>query len=94
MNKVATLTITLLNILLAQSIDMDKFKNMKARSIGPAGMSGRVTAIDVVLSNTDVMYVGTGERFGNWVESGSNWYSPGASAGIGMFKLLIKFPFS
>ena len=26
MNKVATLTITLLNILLAQSIDMDKFK--------------------------------------------------------------------
>ena len=28
MNKVATLTITLLNILLAQSIDMDKFKNI------------------------------------------------------------------
>ena len=48
MNKVATLTITLLNILLAQSIDMDKFKNMKARSIGPAGMSGRVTAIEVL----------------------------------------------
>ena len=37
-------------------------------------------------NDTDVMYVGTGERFGNWVESGSNWYSPGASAGIGMFK--------
>ena len=37
-------------------------------------------------NDTDIMYVGTGERFGNWVESGSNWYSPGASAGIGMFK--------
>ena len=76
MNKVATLTITLLNILLAQSIDMDKFKNMKARSIGPAGMSGRVTAIDVVLSNTDVMYVGTASG-GIWKsESGGIKWEP------------------
>ncbi len=32
---------------------------MKPRNIGPGGMSGRVTSIDVVTSNTDVMYVGT-----------------------------------
>ena len=32
---------------------------MKPRNIGPGGMSGRVTAIDVVASNTETMYVGT-----------------------------------
>lgn len=34
-------------------------QDMKPRNIGPAGMSGRVTAIDVVHSNPDIMYVGT-----------------------------------
>ncbi len=42
-----------------QKLDMRQFGPMVARSIGPAGMSGRVTSIDVVLSNTDIMYVGT-----------------------------------
>ncbi len=32
---------------------------MKPRNIGPGGMSGRVTAIDVVASNPEIMYVGT-----------------------------------
>ena len=45
--------------LFADDLDMKKLKAMKARAIGPGGMSGRVTAIDVVLSNTDVIYVGT-----------------------------------
>ena len=43
----------------AQELSMDLVKNMAPRNIGPGGMSGRVTAIDVVLSNPDVMYVGT-----------------------------------
>ncbi|MBT8273039.1 MAG: hypothetical protein KJO77_04485, partial [Bacteroidia bacterium] len=43
----------------AQELSMDLVKNMKPRNIGPGGMSGRVTAIDVVLSNPDIMYVGT-----------------------------------
>ncbi len=43
----------------SQEFSMDVVKGMKPRNIGPAGMSGRVTAIDVVLSNPDVMYVGT-----------------------------------
>lgn len=43
----------------AQKLDMSRFEGMKARSIGPAGMSGRVTAIDVVLRNPDIIYVGT-----------------------------------
>ncbi len=32
---------------------------MKPRNIGPGGMSGRVTSIDVVESNPEIMYVGT-----------------------------------
>ncbi|CAL2091363.1 Sortilin-Vps10 domain-containing protein [Tenacibaculum sp. 190524A05c] len=46
-------------IAFGQEFSMDMVKNMKPRNIGPGGMSGRVTAIDVVLKNPDVMYVGT-----------------------------------
>ncbi|BDW91251.1 hypothetical protein MACH07_00830 [Flagellimonas marinaquae] len=45
--------------LTAQEFNMDLFQDMKPRNIGPAGMSGRVTAIDVVHDNPEVMYVGT-----------------------------------
>lgn len=43
----------------AQEFSLDLLKDMKPRNIGPGGMSGRVTAIDVVVSNPDIMYVGT-----------------------------------
>jgi photosystem II stability/assembly factor-like uncharacterized protein len=43
----------------AQPLDMNYFKGVKPRSIGPASMSGRVTAIDVVRNNPDVIYIGT-----------------------------------
>jgi len=46
-------------ILFCQEFSMELIQDMKPRNIGPAGMSGRVTAIDVQLSNPDVMYVGT-----------------------------------
>ena len=45
-----------------------------------------VSSIAYDSNDTNTMYVGTGERFGNWTQDGSNWYSPGASKGIGMFK--------
>ena len=48
-----------ITILSAQEFSMDLVKNMNPRNIGPGGMSGRVTAIDVVTDNPDVMYVGT-----------------------------------
>ena len=32
----------------AQKISLEQFKNWKPRNIGPAGMSGRITTIDVV----------------------------------------------
>ncbi|WGK64304.1 VPS10 domain-containing protein [Croceiramulus getboli] len=43
----------------AQQLDMSLLKDMAPRNIGPGGMSGRVTAIDVVTDQPDVMYVGT-----------------------------------
>ena len=43
----------------SQDFSMELVKNMKPRNIGPGGMSGRVTSIDVVHSNPDIMYVGT-----------------------------------
>jgi hypothetical protein len=46
----------------AQKLSMDIVKDMKPRNIGPGGMSGRVTAIDVVLSNPSVIWVGNWGR--------------------------------
>lgn len=42
----------------AQKLDMEKLKGLKPRAIGPAGMSGRITAIDAVVSNPDIIYAG------------------------------------
>jgi hypothetical protein len=59
-----------------QQLDVDKLKEMKARSIGPAGMSGRVTAIDAVVSNPDIIYIGTASG-GAWKsESGGISWEP------------------
>jgi len=43
----------------AQKIDQEQFKSLSFRNIGPAGMSGRITAIDVDLSDPDIIYVGS-----------------------------------
>ena len=68
-----------LSFVSAQKLDMDKLKGMKARSIGPAGMSGRVTAIDVVNDQPDIIYVGTASG-GVWKsESGGNYYFMGTT---------------
>ncbi len=45
--------------LTAQEFKMDLVQDLKPRNIGPGGMSGRVTSIDVVHSNPEVMYAGT-----------------------------------
>ena len=58
----------------AQKISLDGFKNWAPRNIGPSGMSGRITAIDVVLKNQDIWYVGAASG-GVWKteNSGANW---------------------
>jgi len=43
----------------AQYFTMDLVQDLKPRNIGPGGMSGRVTAIDAIHANPDIMYVGT-----------------------------------
>ncbi len=45
--------------LISQELPIDYLQDLKPRNIGPGGMSGRVTAIDVVINNPEVMYVGT-----------------------------------
>jgi photosystem II stability/assembly factor-like uncharacterized protein len=59
----------------AQTVDMDKFKGMKPRHIGTAGMSGRVTAIAVVNDNPQTMYVGSASG-GLWKSenAGLSWF--------------------
>ena len=45
-----------------------------------------VSSITYDPNNTNIMYVGTGERMGNYTSEGSNWYSPGVSKGLGIWK--------
>ncbi len=45
--------------LISQNFNMNLAQDLKPRNIGPGGMSGRVTAIDAVHANPDIMYVGT-----------------------------------
>jgi photosystem II stability/assembly factor-like uncharacterized protein len=42
----------------SQQVDMDLFKSMKTRNVGPAGMSGRITSIDAVDANPTIIYAG------------------------------------
>lgn len=60
----------------AQQIDMSLFQSIKPRNIGPAGMSGRVTSIDVVEKNPDIIFVGTASG-GLWKsENGGSSFTP------------------
>lgn len=60
--------------LFAQKLDTKLLAGMKARNIGPGGMSGRVTAIDVNLSSPNIIYAGTASG-GLWKSEGGgvNW---------------------
>lgn len=59
--------------LFADTLDLELFKNLAPRNIGPAGMSGRVTAIDVTGENSDLIYIGTASG-GVWrSEGGIKW---------------------
>ncbi len=71
----------------AQQLDMSIMNDIQPRSIGPAGASGRVTAIDVINDNPDIIYVGTAAG-GLWKSEngGSTWevvFDEGKSASIG-----------
>ena len=60
----------------AQSIDFEALKNLNIRNVGPANMSGRITAIDVVTNNPKIMYVGAASG-GVWKsENGGSAWKP------------------
>jgi photosystem II stability/assembly factor-like uncharacterized protein len=72
----------------AETIDPDLLAGLTARPIGPATMSGRLPALDVVESNPDVMYAG-GAAGGVWksTNAGLSWTpvfddQPVASIGV------------
>jgi len=54
--------------------DPDLFSGLRARSIGPANMSGRIGAINAVASNPNIIYVGTATG-GLWksMDGGLTW---------------------
>ena len=58
----------------AQQVDTSLFRGIKARNIGPAGMSGRIAAIDAVNKNPNIIYVGSATG-GIWksVNGGTDW---------------------
>ena len=60
MKSLFTLVFALLgSVVIAQDFSMELSKDLKPRNIGPGGMSGRVTAIDAVYENPDIIYAGT-----------------------------------
>ncbi|MEM9361789.1 MAG: hypothetical protein AAGA43_04090 [Bacteroidota bacterium] len=80
----------------AQDFNMDLVQDMKPRNIGPGGMSGRVTAIDVVLTNPDVIYVGTASG-GLWksTSGGIKWepiFDKEVTASIGAVEIQQSNP--
>lgn len=58
----------------AQPLNTTEFKNWKPRTIGPAGMSGRITAVDAVVSNPNIVYIGAASG-GVWKteNAGHSW---------------------
>ena len=58
----------------AQQPDMSKMKGLHFRNIGPAGMSGRVTAVDVNLKDPKIIFAGTASG-GLWrsKDGGTTW---------------------
>ncbi|MBD1261230.1 hypothetical protein HZY62_11560 [Maribacter polysiphoniae] len=64
------------SVLLAQTLDFDYLKNLNIRNVGPANMSGRITAIDVVNDNPKTVYVGAASG-GVWKsENGGSAWKP------------------
>jgi photosystem II stability/assembly factor-like uncharacterized protein len=84
------------SLLSAQEFSIELVRNKTPRNIGPGGMSGRVTAIDVQLSNPDVMYVGTASG-GLWksTSAGIKWepiFDNEATASIGAVEIQQSNP--
>jgi photosystem II stability/assembly factor-like uncharacterized protein len=69
-----SLSVLLTSIAWAQPLNTNEFKNWKPRNIGPAGMSGRITAVDAVVANPNIIYIGAASG-GVWKteNAGHSW---------------------
>ncbi len=79
-----------------QKIDVKQLEGLKIRNIGPGGMSGRVTTIDVDLSDSDIIYAGTASG-GVWksTSGGIDWkpiFDKEATQSIGALAINQKNP--
>jgi photosystem II stability/assembly factor-like uncharacterized protein len=76
MNRILILLFSIigLSFLNAQNFDQKDFKDLEFRNIGPSGMSGRITAIDVDLSDPNRIFVGAASG-GVWLSEngGTSW---------------------
>ena len=78
MLRTPLLTVVILSLLAlpaaAADVDPTLLAGMKARSIGPAGMSGRIGAVEAVASDPNVIYVGAATG-GLWksTDGGLTW---------------------
>ena len=73
-SQLTFLLILVTSIATSQKLDLSNFKNLNIRNIGPANMSGRITAIDAVISNPNSLFIGSASG-GVWKSEngGSSW---------------------
>ncbi|MEO8452026.1 MAG: hypothetical protein ABI647_19710 [Gemmatimonadota bacterium] len=81
---VALLLVILAPAGLSAQLDSAFFAGMKARSVGPTGMSGRIAAIDGVHDNPNIIYVGAA--------TGGLWKS--TSGGMAWTPMMDDYPAS
>ncbi|MGQ9673614.1 MAG: VPS10 domain-containing protein [Candidatus Aminicenantales bacterium] len=77
-------------------VNPDIFAGLKARSIGPANMSGRISDVDAVISDPNIIYVGTAAG-GVWksTDGGMKWnpiFDDQPVASIGAVTICQKNP--
>ncbi|GAB5553284.1 MAG: hypothetical protein Sapg2KO_28750 [Saprospiraceae bacterium] len=80
----------------SQQVDLSSFHGLQPRNIGPAGMSGRVTAIEVQLSDPDNILIGAAAG-GVWqsTNAGHTWtpiFDNELAASIGDIKMYQANP--
>ena len=75
-SKLTFLLILLTTLVQAQQLELSNFKNLNIRNVGPANMSGRITAIDAVADNPNIIYLGAASG-GVWKsENGGTAWKP------------------
>ncbi len=74
--RLLSLFLLLTTLSTAQQLNLSNFQNLNIRNVGPANMSGRITAIDAVADNPNIIYLGAASG-GVWKsENGGSAWKP------------------